>query len=652
MIFWSGLRYDVIMKRIQILKEEVINQIAAGEVIERPASVVKELVENSVDAGATKIEVEVAQGGRYVRVSDNGSGIHPADIKLAFSRHATSKIESEKDLWGLHTLGFRGEALASILSISKLSCTTKTKEADDGVKATKLDSGDIDYSPVGCSTGTTFEIKELFYNVPARLKFMKSSRAEVSAIIEVLQNLAITNPEVAFICLHQGKTVLKTSGSADLSITLSEIFSKDLLNHLLIVNAIDEKQKYFASGVMSDPTFTKSNRKSIYTIINNRFVKCPIITKAIERAFEDVLPGGRFPLAIINFMMPPEQLDVNVHPTKREVKYVATNSVFSFIHYSVKKALQDSEYYIKKQLTEKVLEEEDLEQSVRQEEHSDILSKIPLVKTEKIDHKPETSSPIQATPVSIHNKQIEKEKHSAETAEKAMEFYKPLENQKASLLSLAQANPPVPPEQLKIDSALTFPQKPEKKPWTVIGQVFNTYIVLQTDTGLQIVDQHIASERAIYDRLKSADQQIAGQRLLIFNEIDIDTSAIALLEEHKEHLSRWGYEIEISEANKVLLKQIPQMLTGRNQSSAIEEIITHLEKYSSIEILEDNILKTLSCHAAVRAGDVLSYKEMEQVIIQWQCSTYPFTCPHGRKIAHTIGLKELAGYFDRQPNYI
>ena len=636
------------MKRIKQLNENVINQIAAGEVIERPASVIKELVENSIDAGANRIEVELSQGGRYLRVSDNGSGMHAEDIKLAFSRHCTSKITDEKDLWRLNTLGFRGEALASVVSISRLTCTSKTKEAENGTKLFNDDRGELQTTPIGCANGTTIEIKDLFYNVPARLKFLRKPTTEIAAIVETLQNIAISHPEVAFNCKNQNKIALKTSGSNDLSITLSEIYSKDLLNHLLIVNAIDEGEKYFVNGVVTEPSFTRSNRKSIYIIINGRIIKCPILSKAIERGFESVIPSGRFPLAVINVLMPADKIDVNVHPAKKEVRYTATNNIFAFINYAIKKALQDQDYYVKREV-----------HIINQPQNAPIeqqkINKHNEIQKTVFNIKPEEPIKVDKNPLCLPDKPLKQTETIIKHSEvpKAIEFYKPIDEKFTAPDNKNIVNKPEEKiQQLTIKTGVEIKQPAKTKQWTIIGQALNTYIILETTDGLQIIDQHIADERAIYDRLKRQKKDIAAQRLLVFEEINITLDQLALLDEYSDQLEQWGYEFDKTENNTITIKQIPQVVTGKDQKAIFEEIISMLENGGSFEALEDNILKTISCHGAIKAGDPLSIKEMETIITNWNNSDYPYTCPHGRKIAHNISLKELAGYFDRQPSYI
>ncbi|HBH18072.1 MAG TPA: DNA mismatch repair endonuclease MutL, partial [Cyanobacteria bacterium UBA9579] len=304
------------MKRIKLLPENLINQIAAGEVIERPASIVKELVENSIDAGATRVEIEISNECRNIRVADNGSGIHKDDVALAFSRHATSKLQQENDLWTISTLGFRGEALASIISIAKVSCLTRTADSPVGVKV-DCENSEITITETGCAIGTTMEVKELFYNVPARRKFLKKAQTELASIIEVVQSIAISYPEVSIHLIHKGRTSLKTTGSKDMATVISEIYSKELLDELVEVYKDDTEYKLEVKGFTSNPNFTRSNKKAIYVFVNGRTVKCPILSKAIDTAYKGLIPSDKYPFAILDLIIPAGEVDVNVHPAKR-----------------------------------------------------------------------------------------------------------------------------------------------------------------------------------------------------------------------------------------------------------------------------------------------------------------------------------------------
>ena len=333
------------MARIQQLSKHLINQIAAGEVIERPASVVKELAENSIDAGATKISIEINNDCRDIRVADNGCGIHPDDIMLAFSKHATSKIASDDDLFDIHTLGFRGEALASIISISKLTCTTRTVDFENGTKV-KCENSEVKQTETGCAVGTIMDIKDLFYNLPARLKFLKSPNTEFSYIQELVQSLALAHPECSLELKKNGKTMLKTSAQNNLLQTIKEVYSSDVISNLKEVLKTDNLSGLKISGYVSTPDYTRSSKKSYHIYINSRTVKCSVFQKAIDTAYKSLIANGKYPFVVLNLEIPPADVDVNVHPTKKEVRYKNTNQIFNFIYTSIQAGLAN---YVERQ---------------------------------------------------------------------------------------------------------------------------------------------------------------------------------------------------------------------------------------------------------------------------------------------------------------
>ncbi len=332
---------------IKELSEKLIKQIAAGEVIERPASVVKELVENSIDAKAKKIEIEIERGGKNIKISDDGNGIDTEDIPLLFKRHATSKLSSFEDLWDVSTLGFRGEALASVSSVSKVNCKSKYKDLDIGFEIDVID-GNIDKKPSSISCGTVFEIKDLFYNVPAREKFLKSDQTEIDHISEIIYSLALSHPEISFVLKTNKNTILKTSGSGDLKEVIYELLGNDLRNNLIQVSS---KNHFLTStGFVSSLEIFRSNRKSIYTFINGRSVKCPLLSKAINSAFEGLLPPGKYPVMVLNLLFKPKFVDINVHPSKKEVRYTHPNDVYNLILRTLQDSISDhyQEKYKKK----------------------------------------------------------------------------------------------------------------------------------------------------------------------------------------------------------------------------------------------------------------------------------------------------------------
>ena len=326
------------MGRIKQLSVNLINQIAAGEVIERPVSVVKELVENSIDAGATKIDISISNECRNIRIADNGCGIHPDDIQLAFTKHATSKLTDEESLFNIETLGFRGEALASIISIAKVTCTTRTQEFDYGTQV-ESENSVVKASKVGCAIGTIMDVKELFFNQPARLKFLKNQKTEFSYIQEMVQALALSHPHVAFILKNNGTEVLATTPNADLLTRITELYQTKILDEIKEVKKSDVLSEIKISGYVSVPSYTRSSKKSIYTFVNSRIVKCPVLLKAIDLAYKNMLPNGRYPFVVINLDVNPQDVDVNAHPTKREIRYKNTNQIFNFVQSAINYAL-------------------------------------------------------------------------------------------------------------------------------------------------------------------------------------------------------------------------------------------------------------------------------------------------------------------------
>ncbi|MDD3014456.1 MAG: DNA mismatch repair endonuclease MutL [Candidatus Gastranaerophilales bacterium] len=587
------------MKRIKLLPDNLINQIAAGEVIERPASVVKEFLENSIDAGSNRIEIEIGNECRNIRVADNGHGIHKDDVVLAFSRHATSKLLKERDLWSISTLGFRGEALASIISVAKVSCLTRTEESSVGVKV-ECRNSEVKVSEAGCAIGTIMEVEDLFYNVPARMKFLRKTQTELASIIEVVQSIAISYPEVSVHLIHKGHTSLKSTGSGDLATVVSEIYSKELINELAEINMEDNEFALKAKGYASNPDFTRSNKKAVYLFVNGRTVKCHIISKAIDNAYKDLIPSGRYPFVVLDLNLPSSAVDVNVHPAKKEIRYINTNQVFNFVYTSIRSALEAGLFNKKEFAAEENTAHFAYNNQFKGEYSAPSGSYTPAF-----------TVPAKVDFVNFKEK-----------SEKSMDFYS---------------------SQEKLDLSTEENEIFVKKP-KIIGQYLNTYILIETPEGLQVIDQHIAHERTIYEKLKES-KVIASQLLLISGIIELEPSQTALFEENAEILSKYGYEFERSENKGIVLKQVPQMLLNSSHEKIVNEILEALE--SSLENIENKLLITTSCHAAVKAGEKLSVWQMEDLILEWQKSKNNLTCPHGRKICHILSSKEIASFFGR-----
>ncbi len=587
------------MARIKQLSKHLINQIAAGEVIERPASVVKELVENSVDAGASKISVEISNECRDIRVADNGSGIHPDDIMLAFSKHATSKISTDEDLFAIDTLGFRGEALASIISIAKVTCTTRTKDFETGTKV-KCENSEVKKVETGCAVGTIMEVRDLFYNIPARLKFLKNPNTEFSYIQELVQSIAISHPQVSFELKKNGKTVLKTSGNNELKHALKELFSNSITDNLKEVLKTDELAGLKISGYVSTPDFTRSSKKDYHIYINSRTVKCPVFMKAIDTAYKNLMANGKYPFVVLNLEIPAADVDVNVHPTKKEVRYKNTNQIFNFIMSGIHGGLSN---YTEPEKTYSIKPE-------------------PKPAAERVVelHTKQNSLDI------FYNKPDDEMSMEEETFEKVQK-------------NIPQVTPET--DQKQIFKPVEEEPEPEEN---IVGQYKNTYILVEKEDGLEIIDQHIAEERYIYEKLKS-EKNVVSQLLFVSDVLTVSATEAELIKENLDKFERFGFGIEFTSDTELIFRKVPQMIAKVNPKEILSDILENIE--SDIDGLEEKILITTSCKASVKAGQKLSTWQMQEIVKKWRTTKMPYTCPHGRPIVKFFPHKEIAGFFQR-----
>ena len=583
------------MARIKQLSKHLINQIAAGEVIERPASVVKELTENSVDAGASKISIEITNDCRDIRIADNGSGIHPDDILLAFSKHATSKIQNDEDLFDIHTLGFRGEALSSIISISKLTCTTRTKDFETGTKV-KCENSEVKKTETGCAIGTIMEVKDLFYNLPVRLKFLRNPNTEFSYIQEIVQSLAIINTNVAFELKRNGKTVLKTTGQGDLAQTLKEVYSADVVENLKSVLKTDELSHLKITGMVSKPDYTRSSKKSYHLYINSRSVKCPVMQKAVDTVYKTLIANSKYPFVVLNLELPPHDVDVNVHPTKKEVRYKNPNQIFNFVRTAVEAGLSN---YVEKEF-------------------------MPI---------PKPSNIVELQPVSKRDLKIDNDDDTMYVSDSLMQkIHDEISTPKEDIVE----------QKTIIQQSVIKEPEPEEN---IIGQYKNTYILIEQDNGLEIVDQHIAEERFIYEKLKS-EKQIASQMLFVSDVVPVSSTDMAMIKENLDKFEKFGFGIEFLNDNELIFRKIPMLIAKVNPKEILADILENIE--GDIDRLEEKILITTACKASVKAGQKLSLWQMQEIIKKWRTTKMPYTCPHGRPISHIIPHKEIAAFFQRQ----
>ena len=594
------------MARIKQLSKNLINQIAAGEVIERPSSVVKELAENSIDAGAKKISIEITNECRNIRIADNGCGIHPDDILLAFTKHATSKIQNDEDLYNIHTLGFRGEALASIISISKLTCTTRTADFETGTKV-KCENSEVSQTETGCAVGTIMDIRDLFYNIPARLKFLKSASTEFSYIQDLVQSLAIAHPEVSFELKRDGKQILKTDGLGDLKRTIKDLFNGEVAQNLKEVLKTDKLSGMKISGYVSTPDFTRSSKKNYFMFINGRAVKCPIFQKSIDTAYKNLIASGKFPFIVLNLEIPPTDVDVNVHPTKKEVRYKNTNMVFNFICTAIQGGLSN--------YTERPSVSSDLQTVSTEAEKTPVINfnQARFAKNEDI--------------------YFDKQNDNMYVTDKMAELI-------SRDLPLNRT-----PEVTQSKLISATPQTSAEPEENIIGQYRNTYILIEREEGLEIVDQHIAEERYIYEKLKS-EKNIVSQLLFVSDVLTVTAEETEILKENIDKFEKFGYEIEFLKDNELIFRKLPQLIAKVNPKEILSDILENIE--GNIDGLEEKILITTSCKASVKAGQKLSLWQMQEIIKRWRTTEMPYTCPHGRPISKILPHKQIASFFQRQ----
>lgn len=591
---------------IRVLDATVAAQIAAGEVIERPASVVRELVENALDAGARRVVVEARGGGlREIRVQDDGCGIPADEVELAFARHATSKLSTADDLWSIATLGFRGEALPSIAAVAQVVCITRAVDADTGVEL-RIAGGETQaILPRGCSPGTTISVRNLFYNTPVRRDFLRSDATESAAITAVVTQYALAYPEVRFNLSIDGRATLQTSGNGDLRAATIEVYGLDVARQLLAVDAavgegIDHVR---VSGLVSPPGLTRSSRAAIHLFINRRAIQPRgQIAIVLEEAYHTMLMKGRHPMAILNIDVHPAAVDVNVHPTKSEVKFRNTTQVMSVLGRAVRAAL--------------------LESGVRPWGAPGVPASLDTAQRRfelrRLGVSPESAWDAPPPPVSPAS---EGDWGSAWQREPA---------------ALPASQPAV--------------QTSKLPPLRVVGQIAQSYIIAESPDGIYLIDQHAAHERIAYERLMAqrGAGAIESQELLIPQVVDLPPTAHDVLLAAADQLAEWGFAIEPF-GRSLRIRAIPAVLYPGDLATALLEIADHLSGRGGTTPHDwrEALLITLSCHTSVRAGQTLSFDEMRGLVLQLEQCASPRTCPHGRPTMILLTTTQIERQFGR-----
>lgn len=602
---------------IHVLDENTANKIAAGEVVDRPASVVKELIENAIDAGSNKIEVEIMSGGiSFIRVTDNGGGMSLADAKLAILRHATSKLHSASDLTSIATLGFRGEALPTIASVSKFSLLTRQMDSEFATLVEMKGGAVTDVREAGGNIGTTVKVEDLFFNTPARKKFLKTPVSEGSHINDILIKLAVSNPEIAFKFINNNKLVLTTPGNGDLFDTLKSIYGAKVSDELLPLKFADEDIEI--TGFLSKPAMIRSSRQWQSYIVNRRVISSRSIAKALDNAYHSLLPKSGYPLAVLNITVPQNSIDVNVHPQKSEMKFADEGRLFKAVYKTVLDAIR------------------------AREELGDIAAPVQNIERHytpmQFQLPPEIA---RYTPPTPAFGEVREEKMSFAEAQMLLAKERSISaaNSAAPSLPYAQDTPAYTAAPTPVYEGVLAP----------MGQVDNCYIVARDAKGLYIVDQHAAHERILYDRFARMTDEIPSQQLLVHIFLDFDEKECTLILENQTLFASLGFAMEESGPAVMRLKEIPADIPIGEAEPIIREILESLQNLHQPQAKEIRhaCLAITACRAAIKAGDVLNIRQMQILLDELANTTLPYTCPHGRPSIIKFATTDLAKMFKR-----
>lgn len=633
------------MQVIKILDTKTINKIAAGEVVEAPKSVVKEMVENAIDAGATAITVEIKEGGiSYIRIMDNGCGIPKEQVKTAFLRHATSKMSEIEDLERIFTLGFRGEALASIAAVSQVELMTKTSSEETGTLI-EISGGEIkNMQDTSCMEGTTITVKNLFYNVPARRKFLKKPSAESGFVSDLMNKLALGHPEVSFRFINNDTTMLHTAGNGDLKTSVFYVYGKEASNSMVELHY--KKEEYALSGLIGKPELSRGNRNYENLFINGRFIKNKVVASAVEDAYKTRLLIGKFPVFVLNLEVNPSQVDVNVHPAKLEVRFKNDDEVYEFFYDAISKTL-DQLVLIPQVSWDKKVPEKAAEKSVVAEQQK--MEDIPTYLNAPLSF-PQTPT------ASVG---------MGKTVDQLLKRQPAAQNQIHQSPEAFLIEPVVVGEKreqnLKLDEIAEVPKQAEVpkiepffKQYKIIGQIFQTYWMIEQGDCIYLIDQHAAHERILFEELMSRfqEEQVISQKLLVPQMLNLTPAEVEILKENAALLEGFGFEIEIFGQNQYALKAVPYILKEPSGTGFFTEILDSLseQKIRSVYDMKLLAVATMACKAAVKGHDRLSFQEAESMIGRLLKLENPFTCPHGRPTIIEMTKYELEKKFKRIQN--
>ena len=617
------------MNRISILSEETSNKIAAGEVVERPFSVVKELIENSIDAGTKNISIDISEGGqKHIQIVDDGHGIHPDDISTAFLPHATSKIQVIDDIFKISTFGFRGEALASIASVAKVKLRSRTKEYDIG-REIEITGGIVEsIKDVGCNIGTSIEVRDLFFNVPARLKFLKSTSKETSSITDIVSRLALCNNDISFKFTSNDKKVLQTYGNGNLIDAIRIIYGKNVADNLIYFESHSDIASIF--GYVGNQDISRGSRNHQSIFVNKRYIKSKLITAAVENAMKSFLTINKFPFFILFLDIYPELIDVNVHPTKAEIKFNDERFIFKFVFDAVHKGMRET-------LKDTFMFEDEVnvKTPIGNNEKNEVVETISFHDIIQ----PSTADDVKMETVSLPIDISRNNENSYDLSQKDNNIYHQNSYNQASGASTIKEN--------------SYSEKSSAKLPNLkyLGIFNNTYILCEYNAELYVIDQHAAHERVLFEKYREEIRKgkVISQIALTPIVMELSLEDFIIYSENQELFERTGFDIELFGDNTIQIRQVPYILgklDGKNFLLQLLDGIRNFGKSSTVEVKYDNIAR-MACRSAVKAQDKLSLEEVKKLLEDLNLCDNPFNCPHGRPTIIKISLNELEKRFKR-----
>ena len=655
------------MSKIKVLPKEIAELIAAGEVVERPASVIKELMENAIDAGSSSVTVEIKNGGiTYIRVTDNGCGISREDIRNAFISHATSKISTRDDLYAIGTLGFRGEALASIAAVSNVEVLTRTTEEETGTRYCISAGEETLVDDAGCPLGTTIVVRDLFFNTPARMKFLKKDVSEANAVAGIVDKIALSNPDVSIRFIREGKSALFTSGSGDLKTAAYEIFGKDFADGLIEADYSFESVKI--SGLVSKPTKSRPNRNMQFFFVNGRLVKSGTASAALSEAYKNSIMVGKFPYCVLNITTAPGLVDVNVHPAKIEVRFANERTVFSAVYYAAKNALEHRDEAPKVTIPRTAQTElfepvrPKTEQMRLPEKQPDFWNRMSSseYRSAQQPEKPTYQQPVAGEDI-ITVASPDKKPETADSEPSTIQHFLDAQRAKKEETAVIEADirpelsekaatlPDEKPEETARALDTAVDEKPAELPVTVIGEAFKTYIIVQQGESIFLVDKHAAHERMLFNELVKNDSKRSTQMLLTPITVTLSKEEYSSVLDNLDMLMQAGFAVEDFGYSVVIVRECPMEISADEVADVVAELAGYLveNRQKLISEKKEWLFSLMACKAAIKGGMYTTEYERELFIKRLFASPEIRYCPHGRPVMIEITRRELEKNFGR-----